>query len=85
MSTIPEKWKASQAKSDFALKFPGMMQSWEDCRGKTIDHVLPLSKKNGAVLIMTDHTFLMVSSGDADAGTVQEGLRAARSRLEGHY
>ena len=85
MSSIPEKWKANEAKTDFILKFPGRMRAWEDCRGKTIEHVVPLPKGEGAVLIMTDHTFLVSALVNPDTKTIQEALSVVRPHLEGFY
>ncbi len=85
MSSIPEKWKANEAKTDFIIKFPGRMRAWEDCRGKTIEHVIPLPKGSDTVLIMTDHTFLIVSSFEPNTQTIQEALAVVRSHLEVHY
>ncbi|HEY5648203.1 MAG TPA: hypothetical protein VLB09_05110 [Nitrospiria bacterium] len=85
MSSLPEKWKANEAKTDFILKFPGLMRSWLDCGGKTIDHVVPLPKGPGAVLIMSDHTFLVASPVDPDIRTIQEALMVIRPHLEDRY
>ena len=84
MSSIPEKWKASEAKLDFILKFPGMMRSWEECRGKTIEHVVPISDAAGVVVVMSDHSFIITSPFELDTRAVQAGLKAARPQLQDH-
>ena len=85
MSSIPEKWKASEARLDFLLKFPGMMRSWEECRGKTIEHVVQVSEAAGVVLILSGHTFIIASPFELNSRTVQAGLEAARPHLQDHF
>ena len=85
MSSIPEKWKASEARMDFALKFPGMMRSWEECKGKTIKHLVPIPDPAGVVIVMSDFTFIITSPFDLNSRTVQAGLLAARPHLQKHY
>jgi len=85
MSSNPKKWKANQAKVKFVMDFPGMLKSWEECRGKTIQEIVPLSTTTGVVFVMSDNTFLVASPLDLDPKNIQEGLKAARSHLEDHY
>jgi hypothetical protein len=85
MSTIQEKWKANQAKVSHAKAFPGLLTSWESCAGKTILQAIPLEKRPGALLILSDHTFAVASRLDPLPGELLEGIRLAKPVLGAVY
>jgi diglucosylglycerate octanoyltransferase len=85
MSSIQEKWKANQAKVAFAKQFPGLLKTWEECRGKKIIQIIPLVKHSGSILIMEDKTFTVVSKLDLDPADLQEGLHIAKDALQNRY
>ena len=85
MSTIEEKWQANQAKVAFVKQFPGLLTDWDRCQGKTIKRVMPLTKSQGAVLLMGDGTFTVVPKLSPDPVELQEGLATAKNELKDRY
>ena len=85
MPPLEEKWKANQEKVAFAKRFPGLKKTWEECEGKRLIHVITLEKHKGAVLIMEDMTFTIVSTIDPDPAPLQEGILLAKEYLAQTY
>lgn len=80
---VEEKWKANQQKVAFMKQFPGLVGSWEEVQGKTLDAVVPLPGKAGAaILVFSDGSFMVVPPLAVEPWELAEGLRAARPVLE---
>ena len=80
---VEEKWKANQEKVAFMKKFPGLILSWDDIAGKTVEAVAPLKSKPGAtVLVFTDGAFVVAPPLAPEPWELTDGLTAARPMLE---
>lgn len=80
---VEEKWKANQAKVAFMKRFPGLMTSWEQARGKTVEAVATLTSRAGAaVIIFTDGSFAVAPPLAPEPWDLSEGLKAGRRFLE---
>jgi len=80
---VEEKWKANQEKVAFAKQFPGLTLDWETCQGKTVQAVVPLTGKQGAVVIVfTDGAFSIMPPLAPDAWEFGQALIDARAHLE---
>ena len=78
-----DKWKANMEKVAFAQQFPGLMQSWNDCAGKTVQTVVPLTGKPGAmVIVFADASFMIVPPLAPEAWAIGQALIDARAHLE---
>ena len=78
-----EKWKANLEKVAFMKQFPGLLGSWEAMKGKTIEAVIPLKGKQGAVAIVcTDGTFTVAPPMAMEPYELGETLTVGRSVLE---
>ena len=78
-----EKWKANMEKVAYMNAFPGLIRTWDQLIGKTVDVVLPLKSKTGsAVLICTDGSFVVVPRLSAEPYELGEALQAGREYLE---
>ncbi|WP_455243865.1 hypothetical protein [Petrachloros mirabilis] len=78
-----DKWKANLEKVAFMKQFPGLLGSWEDLRGRTIEAVIPLKGKQGsAAIIFTDGTFTVAPPMVTEPYELGETLEAARRFLE---
>lgn len=82
MST-EDKWKANLAKVAFIKQFPGLMQEWHACHGKTVEAVTPLTGKQGAAVVtFTDGTFFVVPPLAPEPWELGQALVDARKHLE---
>lgn len=78
-----DKWKANLAKVAFIKQFPGLLQQWHSCKGKTVGAVTPLTGREGAaVLTFTDGTFVVAPPFTAGPWELGQALRDARQHLE---
>ena len=75
-------WKANQEKVACVKQFPGRVHTWNEVAGKTIEKVISLQGRSGAILVFHDHTFGVVSKLDPDPAELLAGVMAARSELE---
>ena len=81
-----EKWKANMEKVAFMKQFPGLVFSWEQVAGKTIESVTPLPSRPGyATLVFTDGSFLVAPVLNTQPGEIGEGLTTARAALKGKH
>lgn len=81
--SIEAKWKANQDKVSFLKKFPGLLSSWSQTIGHTIQHVKVIkSKPQSAVLIFSDGSFVIVSFPTSEPQELTAGLLEARDLLE---
>lgn len=79
---VEEKWKANQKKVSFMKQFPGLLTSWENANGKTIQAVKPLpSKPHTAVLVFSDGCFTIAPPPAPEPWDLGQGLQAARAEL----
>ena len=80
--SVDEVWKANQEKVAFVKQFPGRVHTWDEAAGKTIEKVISLPGRSGAILVLHDHTFVVVPRLDPDPADLLAGVMAARSELE---
>ena len=80
------KWKANQKKVTFMKRFPGLVTSWEQTEGKTVERVVPLPSKAGsAALLLSDGRFAVVTPAEPEPLDIAAGLAAIRPFLESTY
>lgn len=78
-----DKWKANMEKVAFTKHFPGLTLNWTLCEGKTIEHVIPLSGKPGAsVIVFTDASFTIAPPLAPEPWELGQALLDARQYLE---
>ncbi|ULA57900.1 MAG: hypothetical protein LZF60_10018 [Nitrospira sp.] len=78
-----EKWKANMEKVAYMKAFPGLLRSWDQLIGKTVEAVLPLKSKTGsAAVICTDGSFVVVPLLSPEPYELGEALQAGRAYLE---
>ena len=81
--SVEAKWKANQEKVAFLKQFPGLLTSWIETIGQTIEDVKVFeSKPNSAVLVFSDGSFAVVSLPAYEPQELTAGLREARGILE---
>jgi len=81
--SVEAKWKANQAKVSFLKQFPGLLTSWSQTIGHTIQNVKVIkSKPQSAVLIFSDGSFVVVSLPACEPQELTTGLLEARDLLE---
>ncbi len=80
------KWKANQKKVAFRKRFPGLVTSWEQIEGHTVERVVPLPAKAGsAALVFSDGRFAFVTPAEPESLDIAAGLAAIRPFLESTY
>ncbi len=78
-----DKWKANIEKVAFMKQFPGLLGKWEALSGKTVETILPLKGKQGAVaMVFTDGTFTIAPPMATEPYELGETLAVARPYLE---
>lgn len=78
-----DKWKANLEKVAFMKQFPGLLETWEALKGKTIEAVIPLKSKQGAsAIICSDGTFTVAPPMTTEPYELGETLAIGRSLLE---
>ena len=83
MSLTEAKWKANQAKVAFLTQFPGLMKSWNNTVGLTLQTVTPLkTNPEMVVLEFSKGSFLVTAAPTVEPRDVTDGLKVARSVLE---
>jgi hypothetical protein len=81
--SVEAKWKANQDKVSYLKQFPGLLTSWSQTIGHTIQHVKVIkSKPQRAVLIFSDGSFVIVSLPTSEPQELTAGLLEARNLLE---
>ena len=80
--SVDEVWKANQEKVAFVKQFPGRVQTWNEVAGKTIEKVISLPGRSGAILVFHDLSFVVVPRLDPDPADLLAGVMAARCELE---
>lgn len=80
---VEEKWKVNQEKVAFMKRFPGLLATWAQTRGKTVEAVKPLkAKPDAAVLVFSDGSFAVAAPIRPEPAELGDGLAAARPELE---
>lgn len=78
-----DKWKANMEKVAFTQRFPGLVLTWNACEGKTIQHIIPLTGKPGAaVIVFSDASFTVVPPLAPEPWALGQALIDARVHLE---
>ena len=81
--SIEDKWKANQEKVAFLKQFPGLLTTWSQTIGQTIQNVKVLkSKPQSAVLVFSNGSFVVVSLPTCEPQELTVGLLEARDLLE---
>lgn len=76
------KWQANAEKVAFMKAFPGLIRTWKEVHGKTVQAVEPLPGKPGAaVVVFTDGAFVVAPPLSPEPWELGEALKAARPRL----
>lgn len=67
----------------FTQRFPGLVLTWNACEGKTIQHIIPLTGKPGAaVIVFSDASFTVVPPLAPEPWALGQALIDARVHLE---
>lgn len=83
MSTNEAKWKANQEKAAFLKKFPGLLHTWDEAMGQTIQSVTPLMSDAKIVVIeFTNGYFTLAHAPEVEPKYLREGIETARPTLE---
>ena len=78
-----DKWKANLRKVAFLRSFPGLLSSWEQGIGATIEQILPIPDyAPHTVLILSEGRFAVTPPVHEEPQMVTAGLLAARPHLE---
>ena len=81
--SVESKWKANQEKVAFLKQFPGLLTSWHQTKGRTIEYVRIIdSKPNSAVLVFSDGSFAVVPFPAFEPQELTAGLLEARDIIE---
>jgi hypothetical protein len=77
------KWKANLQKVAFLQTFPGLLPSWEQALGSTIEHIIPIpDHAPHVVLLLSGGQFVVTPPAHTEPQILTAGLLAARSQLE---
>ncbi len=81
--SIEAKWKANQDKAAFLKTFPGLLASWEESIGQTVEHVVPFQSADGtAMIVFTNATFAVAPPVSLEPRDIKAGLSVGRAALE---
>ena len=84
--SVEAKWKANMEKVTFLKQFPGLITSWQQAIGHTIQQVKVIkSKPQSAVLIFSNGSFVVVSLPTSEPQELTAGLLEARDLLEPNH
>ena len=84
--SIEAKWKANQDKAAFLKNFPGLLSSWKETIGQTIEHVALLPSENGtAMVIFSNATFAVAPAITIEPRDLKAGLSVGRTALESKH
>jgi hypothetical protein len=77
------KWKANQEKVAFLKQFPGLVHTWEEIQGQTVQSVIPLkSDQTFSVIVCSNGTFTIAHAPETEPKYLREGVETARPVLE---
>jgi hypothetical protein len=78
-----EKWKANLRKVAFLKSFPGLLSSWEQGEGATIEQALPIPEHAPhTLLLLSEGRFVVTPPIHDEPQMLTAGLLAARAHLE---
>ncbi len=81
--SIESKWKANQDKAAFLKNFPGLLSSWEQTVGQTVEYVAPLSSDKGtALMVFSNASFVIAPAVSLEPRDIKAGLSVGRTMLE---
>ena len=81
--SIEAKWKANQDKAAFLKAFPGLLASWEESIGQTVEHVVPFQSGDGtAIIVFSNATFAVAPPITLEPRDIKAGLSVGRATLE---
>ena len=81
--SVEAKWKANQDKVAFLKAFPGLLISWDQTAGRTLEYIVSIDTKPGmAVLVFSDGSFMVAAPPIFEPRELTDGLLGARSILE---
>ncbi|HEU4682991.1 MAG TPA: hypothetical protein VFS39_00630 [Nitrospira sp.] len=81
--TAEDKWRANLEKVAFIKKFPGLLGDWPSLKGRTVQEVIALTGKQGAVaIVFTDATVAVAPPMSAEPYELGQALAVARPYLE---
>ena len=81
--SMEAKWKANQDRAAFLKRFPGLVHSWEQTVGQTIESVNSQSSEHGlSVLIFSNSTFALAPPVSLEPRDIKSGLTSSRQLLE---
>ena len=84
--SMETKWKANQDRAAFLKTFPGLLNSWEQTVGQTIESVNSLSsEKRLSVLIFSNASFAVAPPVSIEPRDVKAGLTSGRHLLESRH
>lgn len=77
------KWKANQDKVAFLKQFPGLVQTWEEVQGQTVESIIPLeTSPTFAVIVFSNGQFAITHAPETEPKYLREGVETARAKLE---
>ena len=75
-----EKWKANTQKVAFLKTFPGLLSTWEQSVGSTIEDAIPIPDRDThTVLLLSQGRFIVTPQAHQEPQMVTAGLLAARA------
>ena len=81
-----DKWKANQDKVALLKSFPGLLASWENSRGLTLEYTVPFpDKKPYTSLVFSNGRFGISSPLVQEPQLLTSGLQLVRPHLENRY
>ena len=83
MANNEAKWQANQEKVAFLKQFPGLVHTWEEIQGQTVQSVIPLkSNSKFSVLVLSNGNFTIAHAPETEPKYLREGIETARPTLE---
>ncbi len=77
------KWNANLQKVAHLKSFPGLLSSWTQGIGTTIERIIPIpDQENHTVLLLSEGKFIVAPQAHDEPQMVTAGLLAARPHLE---
>ena len=84
--SMEAKWKANQDRAAFLKTFPGLLRSWEQTVGQTVESANSLSSGKGlSVLIFSNASFALAPPVSLEPRAIKAGLTSERQLLESRH
>ncbi len=78
-----QKWETNRQKVAYLKNFPGLLSSWDQSIGATIEQIISMTdRSNSSVLLLSHGKFLVTPQVHTEPQAVTAGLIAARPLLE---